>query len=243
MSDNLLKLKDDRITHIRQVEKAYHDACYQEQQLFAPGSWLHKPVQTVMDSLQYFNQYANLAVLDLGSGVGRNSIPIAQSLKGRAGQVTGVDLLPSAIEGLKAYSVQYEVDSYIKPVLSDIEGFRIEPIFYDFIVAVSALEHVQSEEALKQKLQEMVDGTKDMGINCLIVNANVTEVELATGEVRDPMFEVNLSTEEMLDLLNQAYSGWTILQHEIKPLEFEIEREQKQISLAVEAITYVARKI
>ncbi len=37
--------------------------------------------KTVMDMMDYFEGQNNLQVLDLGSGVGRNSIPIAQNKK------------------------------------------------------------------------------------------------------------------------------------------------------------------
>ncbi len=68
----------NRINFIRQEEKKYHDLCYEQYKLFETGSWLYKPVKTVMDLMDYFEGKNNLQVLDLGSGVGRNSIPIAQ---------------------------------------------------------------------------------------------------------------------------------------------------------------------
>ncbi|PWV94522.1 methyltransferase family protein [Paenibacillus cellulosilyticus] len=131
----------NRVEHIRQEEKRYHDACYDSCSLFEPGSWLHKPVKTVLDQLEQFTDYDQMNVLDLGSGIGRNSIPIAQSLVGRNGKVVCVDLLQSAIDKLLAYSEQYNVLHYMDARLSDIEHFDIEPEAYDFIVAVSSLEH------------------------------------------------------------------------------------------------------
>lgn len=71
----------NRIDYIRQEEKKYHDLCYEQYKLFETGSWLYKPVKTVMDMMDYFERQNNLQVLDLGSGVGRNSIPIAQKIK------------------------------------------------------------------------------------------------------------------------------------------------------------------
>ena len=81
-------------------------------------------------------------VLDLGCGIGRNSIPMAETLKNRNGRIVCVDLLESAIEKLNDYSKEYGVQQYIETVLSDIEHFDIIENEYDVIIAVSVLEHV-----------------------------------------------------------------------------------------------------
>ncbi|KIV63428.1 Methyltransferase [Bacillus mycoides] len=44
----------NRIDYIRQEEKKYHDLCYEQYKLFEAGSWLYKPVKTVMGMLNYF---------------------------------------------------------------------------------------------------------------------------------------------------------------------------------------------
>lgn len=64
-----------RIEFIRSEEKKYHDYCYENNKLLAEGSWLFKPVQTVMDTLPLLYNQDNLHILDLGCGVNRNSIP------------------------------------------------------------------------------------------------------------------------------------------------------------------------
>lgn len=55
----------NRIDYIRQEEKKYHDLCYEQYKLFETGSWLYKPVKTVMDMMDYFEGQNNLQVLDL----------------------------------------------------------------------------------------------------------------------------------------------------------------------------------
>ena len=91
----------NRIELIRNEEKKYHDACYENYKLFVEGSWLHKPVKTVLDVLPQFKKNENMKVLDLGCGVGRNSIPIAEAIKHRNGKVICIDLLDSALTKLK----------------------------------------------------------------------------------------------------------------------------------------------
>lgn len=233
----------DRVAYIRSEEKKYHDFCYDNYNLYEPGSWLHRPVRTVIDLLDEYKGQEYLSVLDLGSGIGRNSIPIAESLKTRMGKVVCVDLLESAIDKLKSYSNKFGVEQYIVTRLSDIEQFRIEQGEYDMIISVSALEHVSSERALEIKLKEMTLGTKTNGSNCIIIGSNIKEVNLDNGQELDPMFEVNISTERMMELLDHQYSGWEIKKRFVKQLEYEIDRNGEPVKLTTDCITYVAKKI
>jgi 2-polyprenyl-3-methyl-5-hydroxy-6-metoxy-1,4-benzoquinol methylase len=232
----------DRVAHIRAEEKKYHDNCYENFNLFEPGSWLYRPVKTVIDLLEEYQEQNYLSVLDLGSGIGRNSIPIAQSLQGRQGKVVCVDLLESAIDKLHFHSRQYGVEQFIVTKLSDIEQFAIEQEEYDIIVAVSTLEHVSSEEALAKKLHEMTLGTKTNGTNCIIIGSNIQERNMESGQQLDPMFEVNISTEKMLELLEHQYAGWEVRTRLVKPLEYEIDRNGQPVKLTTDCITFVARK-
>lgn len=232
----------DRVTYIRSEEKKYHDFCYNHYNLFEQGSWLHRPVKTVIDLLDDYKDQAYLSVLDLGSGIGRNSIPIAESFKTRNGKVVCVDLLESAINKLKTYSHKFGVEQYIVTKLTDIEQFRIEQDEYDIIISVSALEHVRSAKALEIKLKEMTLGTKKNGCNCIIIGSNIREVNLKDGQELDPMFEVNLSTDQMMELLDHQYAGWEIKKRVVRPLEYDIQRNGEPVKLTTDSITYVAKK-
>ncbi|MBP2111212.1 class I SAM-dependent methyltransferase [Paenibacillus silagei] len=232
----------DRITNIRVEEKKYHDQCYESSKLFEPGSWLHKPVTTVINLINQYKDQEYISILDLGAGVGRNSIPIAESIKPRNGKVVCVDLLESAIEKLKSYSQEFGVEPYIVPILSDIEHFSIEPNEYDIIVAVSSLEHVSSAQVLEQKLCEMNAGTRTGGAICIIIASNILEMLVENKQELDPMFEVNLSTERMIDLLKQQFAGWEIEQLIVKSLAFEINRNGQPVKLTSDCITFVAKK-
>lgn len=233
----------NRLEHIRSEEKRYHDSCYEFHRLFEPGTWLHKPVRTVMELLEQFDDYPNLNVLDLGSGIGRNSIPIAETLKKRSGKVVCVDLLESAIRKLQDNCRTFEVHPYIETRLSDIEHFTIEHSAYDMIIAVSSLEHVSSEDALERKLHEMNVGTKSNGVNCIIIGSNIHEVTVHSHIELDPMFEVNISTEKMLELLDRQYTGWEIQKRLVKPLEYEIERDGQPVRLTTDCVTFVAKNV
>lgn len=78
-----------------------------------------------MDLLSIFDQYEEVNVLDLGSGIGRNSIHIAQHFQEKKGKIVCVDLLESAICKLKEYGAKFGVDEKIERFLSDIADFSI----------------------------------------------------------------------------------------------------------------------
>ncbi|MCW1239285.1 class I SAM-dependent methyltransferase [Bacillus pretiosus] len=232
----------NRINYIRQEEKKYHDLCYEQYKLFETGSWLYKPVKTVMDLMEYFEGQNNLQVLDLGSGVGRNSIPIAQKIKNASGTVTCVDLLDSALTKLQTYSKEHDVFEVIKTEQAAIENYYIAPNTYNYIVAVSSLEHVQSEEDFKKVLHSMKKGTKIGGINCFIINSNIQEIDLHTNEELVALIEINLPTEDMLHLLKSIYKEWQEIEIEIKELAYNIVRNERHIQLKTNAITFVFQK-
>lgn len=232
-----------RIEHIRSEEKKYHDFCYENYKLFEEGSWLYKPVQSIMQLLRLFNNKENIKVLDLGCGVGRNSIPIAKSIEDQNGLVTCVDLLDSAINKLEQYSVEHGVREVIQSVISDIESFEIQNQEYDFIVAVSSLEHVQSVEDFETVVKRMAEGTKMNGINCIIINTEVEEIDIEANAKLEALMEINLSTEEMLNKIKDIYLDWEVIETIIKPLEYNITRNEKSILLKTNAVTFIVKKI
>ncbi|MDQ0343016.1 hypothetical protein J2S14_001830 [Lederbergia wuyishanensis] len=89
----------------------------------------------------------------------------------------------------------------------------------------------------------MAEGTKDQGINCIIVNSEVEEIDLETNDYLTPLMEINISTEEMINKLNDAYKRWEVLKVLVKPLEYTIKRKQRPILLRTNAITYVVKKV
>ncbi|MDQ0252764.1 SAM-dependent methyltransferase [Evansella vedderi] len=232
----------NKLEFIRDEEKMYHDFCYDNYKLFEEGSWLYKPVKTVMDLLPSLGNIEKPSVLDLGSGVGRNSIPIAEKIKGSGGKVVCVDLLDSAIEKLNTYSKEFGVGDVIRTIKADIGNYPIPKNTYDLIVAVSSLEHVATEADFEKILHRMAEGTNPQGINCIIVNSEVEEIDLKTNQKLDALMEINMPTKQMITKLQTIYKGWEVIKHIVKPLEYEITRNEKPILLKTNAITYVVRK-
>lgn len=81
---------------------------------------------------------------------------------------------------------------------SDIGDYKFQKEDFDYIVAVSSLEHLDSEETFEKVVQQMAIGTKANGINCIIVNSNLKETLLESNENLEALMEINLTTEEML---------------------------------------------
>ncbi|MEC0370613.1 class I SAM-dependent methyltransferase [Paenibacillus chibensis] len=233
---------DKRIVKIREEERKYHEACYDQYRLFEAGSWLYKPVRTVMDTLAVLDSRESLSVLDLGCGVGRNSIPIAGKLQGRKGKVVCVDLLESAITKLEGYSETHGVGEYIEAHVSDIGEYEIAENAFDYIVAVSALEHVESERKLEQVLERMVRGTKPHGVHCIIMSTNVHEVDPVTSEELETYMEVNMTTIQAQACLSKAYADWELIFTTLKPLEFTIKRNGRLVLLQSDCLTFVVQR-
>lgn len=235
-------MNSDILNSIREAEKESHLEVYSTAKLFEIGSWLQKPVKTVLDILPCFKNYKELKVLDLGCGVGRNCIPIAQEYKNIICKVDCVDILDYAIEELIKNSIKYNVKENINGIVSSIDDFFIKENHYDFILAVSALEHINSAQAFADKLIEIRNGTKKDGIVCFIINSEITEINKETKEKLVPQFEVNLKTDELMTLLNKTFSGWKILKNTIRTQKYDIPRKNCVADLTTDVVTFVARK-
>jgi 2-polyprenyl-3-methyl-5-hydroxy-6-metoxy-1,4-benzoquinol methylase len=233
---------DARIARIREEERKYHEACYAKHALFEAGSWLQKPVLTVLETFRAFDAYGEVTVLDLGCGVGRNSIPLAQALKGRGGRVVGVDIMDTALAKLKEYGTYYGVRDYIETCESDIGSFEIPEQSYDYIVAVSALEHVESERIWRQVLERMRSGVRESGIVCIIMSTNIRETDAGTGETLETLMELNLRTEQAVKNLEAVFTGWSLLYSTVKPLRFDIERGERKVILSSDCLSFVVRR-
>ena len=121
----------ERVDLIRSAEAKSHIEAYTSHSLFSPGSWLAKPVKTVMELLPLFQGYTQFTALDLGSGVGRNCIPVAQHFSGIPCRVDCVDILELAIAKLNENAQQYGVENCIRGIVSSIDDYEIDADSYE----------------------------------------------------------------------------------------------------------------
>lgn len=230
------------VDSIRRNERLSHEQIYSTETLYEGDSWLRKPVKTVLDCLLYFDDEAELKILDLGCGVGRNSIAIARHFSDRSCMIDCVDILEIAIDKLLKNAERYGVTGRINGITAPIEAFPIPNDHYHWILAVSALEHIETEAQFLLKLNQIKSGLKSAGILCLIINSGVTERNIITQELVPAQFEVNLPTEELLNILSEIFSGWHVLKRRIQPQCYEIPRDSFTSELHSRVVTFVARK-
>ncbi len=231
-----------RLEEIRSKERDSHIEAYTSYALYEEGSWLKKPIKTVLDLLPWVEKRSQIRVLDLGCGVGRNCIAIAQYFQDIDCQIDCIDILELAIEKLNQNAALFDVAESVHGIITPIEMYSIKKSSYDLILAVSALEHVDSEQSFVQKLEEIRDGTRDGGIVCLIVNSDVIETNKKTGQIVPAQFEVNLSKEVLEKMVNRIFVNWKVLKSGFRAQQYDIPRGNFVSDLHTQVMTFVARK-
>ncbi len=227
---------------IRESERKSHTEIYMNEKLYNTNSWLKKPIKTVQEISSLFNEYEELRVLDLGCGIGRNSIYIAENFINKQCIVDCVDLLDVAIVKLLENAKEHNVAHCINGIKNSIEDFEIVEQSYDLIMAISSLEHIDTEKSFLRKLNEIKNGLRDKGIACLVINTDVREIDLDTNKTVEAQFEVNLSTEKLQEYLNNVFNGWEVLKISVSEQEYNVPRGKFVSCLYTNVFTYVVRK-
>ena len=227
---------------IRGSERKSHTEIYKNEKLYNSNSWLQKPIKTVQELALLFDKYECFRVLDLGCGIGRNSIYIAERFKDKNCIVDCVDFLDIAIEKLMENAKLHDVDFKINGNCKSNEEFKIDSQSYDFIMAVSALEHIDTEESFLIKLHEIKKGLRENGIACFVINSNVTEMNLHTSEIVAAQFEINLPTEKLQAYLSDVFNDCKLVKTSVVKQEYDIPREMFVSRLRTNVVTYVVRK-
>lgn len=236
-------MREEQFEAARQAEAGYHSNFYKNNELFEEGTWMSRPMPMVMEMLERLLVHKQqLRVLDLGCGVGRHTIPIAQLLSDTNSEVIGVDLLDEAVDGLRKYAKQYEVDHIVQAEKADVEHYRIQPNAFDFIAACSCLEHTSSKEAFLETVERLKEGTRLGGIHCITMSTSVEEKEIQTGRQIQPLIELNLPTSEVIALLEQAYEGWNILFQEHVTQTIQEEKYDKPTEFRCELLRFAVQK-
>ena len=236
-----IEMTKSRLNAIRHAEAESHTAAYNAYTLYAPGSWLSKPVMALSALLPLYAGRRGMRVLDLGSGVGRNAIAAAQALP--ESTVECVDILPMAIEKLRENAEAFGVLEQIIGTAAPVDGFAIGAEGYDIILAASVLEHLDSRESAVRKLTEISKGIRPGGAVLIVMNTGVREWDTATGEALDAQFEVNLPPEEVRALLADAFRGWEVLWDKCVHYEYEVPRGERRVTISSEVVTFTARRI
>ena len=230
----------NRLSEIREAEARSHTAAYESLELYAPGSWLSKPVKALEALLPLYEARRGLRVLDLGSGVGRNAIVCALRLP--KSRVECVDILPLAIEKLRENAARFGISERIRGIVAPVDSFPVEKEGYDVIVAGSVLEHLDSRDSAIRKLKEISAGIRPGGAVLIVMNTGVREWDGSTGEALPPQFEVNLPPEEVRGLLSVHFPGWQTLWDKCIHYEYPVPRGERMAVISSEVVTFTARR-
>lgn len=227
----------------RKATQDYHKQYYVAHKLFQKGSWLEEPKPVIIDlTNNYLVGKKHTKILDLGSGVGRNAIPIAQLIKPFKGKVICIDYLKIAIQKLAQYAHKYNVSEQIEVYVSPIEEYQISENEFDFIIAHSVLDHVATLKQMLRVIHEMKAGTKVGGINYIFVNTDVTETDAKTGKSLPADTEVKLNSETTKQLLYDLYRAWKIFILESEKYNERYEKNGREINWEVTGVLLAAQK-
>lgn len=233
---------ESRLESIRRAEAYSHTEAYTRLELFQPGSWLSKPVKTVMDQLPYYQGYESFRGLDLGCGIGRNCIPVLKALPQIPKQMDCVDILPLAIHKLRENAELHQVADGIRGIVCPVDSYLIQENTYDLILAVSVLEHLDDHDGLIRKLTELREGLRDGGIACMVINTSIQEHDTEAARTVPPQFEINLPAPRMQAVLDGVFSGFEILKNTVRHYQYDTWRESGTVRLDTDVLTYVVRK-
>ncbi|NMC35557.1 class I SAM-dependent methyltransferase [Candidatus Beckwithbacteria bacterium] len=232
------------VNKARKATQDYHNDLYVKHTLFQKGaSWLEKPNNEIIDIYKkYFNKRKSINILDLGSGVGRNAIPLARLLKNKSSNIYCVDYLEIAINKLNKYAKDYGVADKLNGFISPVENYKIQINFYDYIIAHSVLTHTRSKEIMFQVIDNMIKGTKNNGIIYIHEITNPQMFDIKSKQQIDPDAEIDISYEEFEDRLMQVFSDWEIFTLSKNPYREEYLKDGKKVIWQCDYLSFIARK-
>lgn len=238
------------IDKARQETIAYHEEYYSKHKLFDKDSWLAAGDQELLKladklaDIYMANSSAPLTVLDLGAGVGRNCIPLAQALKALAVKATieAIDILPQSIEMLQENAVKYAVGDYIKASCQDNDALNLEPNKYDLVFAISVLEHCRGKGKVREILTKMASAVRPGGYCQIEITTDRKVTALDNGDEFATSVETPLTKEEVKELLDQAFAKFETERYTVFAYQEEILREERKALWHSQQTSFIARR-
>ena len=220
----------------------FHHEYYSSHALFEAGTWLEKPNSSVMELGSFLAGRDGVRALDLGAGVGRNSIPFVKLFGSGAVLCDCVEILPMAVEKLRENAKVFDVADRIAPICSTVSEYQIAPEVYDLVTAMSVLEHAYDRDTISNGIRTIQAGTKITGFNCLSFATDLTETDLDTGRALEPLISTRLSKEECRSLFSALYADWEIQKLDFSSFGEQLNRDGRTISWRANYCIFVARR-
>lgn len=223
-------------TRARAESIRYHQELYGSADLGMPGTWLARPHRLVAQALDLVTEPVH--AYDLGAGVGRHAILMAQTLP-EGSTVTAVELLPEATEMLGENAEAAGVADRIDSDTADLATYRFPKRGAGLVVAFSTFEHLPSLPDLHTVLDRATSATAPGGIH--VVTVFTDRIEVTPDGPREGLIELAMTEEEAVETFDAAYEGWEILHREVTPTEVFV-RESENYTLEGTLVAYIARK-
>jgi len=129
--------------------------------------WLKKPVPFIVDSRSLFKEYGARIFLDIGCGVGRNSIYL-----GKEGfDVIGIDISRSALKKTKVWS-KIEGIPNVTIIRASMTNLPFVKQAFHAVISVSVIHHALKKD-IEKTIEEIHTVLKDNGL--FLVNLLSTE--------------------------------------------------------------------
>lgn len=228
------------VSEARRREREYHLELYGHHQLGEAGTWLHRPAEYALRSLDCISAHSP-TILDLGCGVGRHLLPILQRYEGRASAV-GIDILPEAIDICRKNLAAASLSGNVKLHAEDITYYHPPKGAFDFILSVSCIEHADSEDSLESLIGQLRRATKSGGINCFMISTDVRWYAAESNRVIEPRIELNLSSTNVIRTLQAVYADWQIIDISTKQWSVPDILDSEQIENRSNCVQFTARR-
>jgi SAM-dependent methyltransferase len=215
----------------KEAAAKYHTELFERAELFRKGTWLERSDEELLDITNaHFKDKQDVRILDLGCGVGRNAIPIAQIIKRNNGKVVCVDILDIAIKKLLENAERYEVSDVIEAQCADVARYPIAESSFDLTIAQSVLEQgLESKEAFVQAVCALQKGLKEKGVNYFGITTDLHELDAETAQELPKDIGYDATTEEMSLLIRGLYQKWDTLYEQVFPYEEKYVKNGRMI--------------
>ena len=121
-------------------------------------SWLKKPVPFVAEALSFFKERGVQTILDLGCGMGRNSVHLAE----QGFHVIGIDTSASALKYAKTWSKTKALNNNVVLRASMTRLPFVSQTFHA-VISVSVIHHARIRD-IKKTIEEICTVLKENGL-------------------------------------------------------------------------------
>ncbi len=202
-------VEESVISRARAETISYHTQYYTKHKLFESGSWLESPDPKIPELIKRFCSTQCCRVLDLGAGVGRNAIALAEALP-EGSRISAVELIQTATDLMSEYAKERGISEKIQVINQDFESVSFPEEEFDLVLGISTLEHCSNQENLVSLISRAQRWTKKGGLHFISFSTGRQVVDCITGESIETLVETRLQTEPWLAELARLYESWHI---------------------------------